>query len=62
MRASTLNGIGVATLYILAAGQDVGFKEQVSEIPRYALERHQWVCLVRDPRQVARQDCLPRRK
>jgi hypothetical protein len=62
MRASTLNGIGVATLYILAAGQDVGFKEQVSEIPRYALERHQWVCLDRDPRQVDRQDCLPRRK
>jgi hypothetical protein len=62
MRAGTLSGIGVATLAILAAGQDLGLKEQVSEIPRYAVERHQWVCLDRDPRQVARQDCLPRRK
>ncbi len=40
------------------------FHEPVDEdraIPRYILHKDQWVCVDRNPRQLNRRDCLPRK-
>lgn len=62
MRAAILPILGMYALVMFNSG----IKHQVIDgdlaIPRYVLGKDGWVCLDRNPRQLNRQDCAPRRK
>lgn len=36
--------------------------EAATSIPRYAIGKEGWVCFDRNPKQINRSDCTPRRK
>lgn len=53
-----------ALVLIQTSAHHRNFHEPVDEdraIPRYILHKDHWVCVDRNPRQLNRRDCLPRK-
>jgi hypothetical protein len=60
MRAMFLAG-GLFALVVIQPGVHRQAIDEDRAIPRYILHKDKWVCVDRNPRQLNRLDCLPRK-
>jgi len=59
---TTFLSFGLLALIMTQLGVRHAPIDEDRAIPRYVLLKDAWVCVDRNPRQVKRQDCLPRKK
>jgi hypothetical protein len=61
MRAALLS-LGLLALALIQPGAKQAVIDEDRALPRFILHKDAWVCVDRNPRQLNRQDCLPRKK
>lgn len=59
MRATLLSGL--FALALIQPGVHHQVIDEDRAIPRYILHKDKWVCVDRNPRQLNRRDCLPKK-